>query len=229
MPTEHHFTDSALAAADLAARIATVLEQAIATRGVATIALSGGSSPRPVLESLSASLSDWSKVIVTLVDERWVDTTDSDSNEKLVRDTLLQGPAAAARFVPMKNAAADAYLGQPKAEEDFAALPWPLDIILLGMGDDGHTASLFPEAKELDDGLSSTALTIAVTPPAAPHQRLSLTAHAILSSRHIFLQISGAAKKAIYDRALAGGPVEELPIRVALCQDAVPVEVWISQ
>ena len=229
MPTEHHFTDSALAAADLAARIATVLEQAIATRGVATLALSGGRSPRPVLESLSASLSDWSKVIVTLVDERWVDPTDADSNEKLVRDTLLQGPAAAARFVPMKNAAADAYLGQPAAEADFAALPWPLDIILLGMGDDGHTASLFPEAKELDEGLSSTALTIAVTPPAAPHQRLSLTAHAILSSRHIFLQISGAAKKAIYDRALAGGPVEELPIRVALCQDAVPVEVWISQ
>ncbi|AOF98491.1 6-phosphogluconolactonase [Sphingobium sp. RAC03] len=229
MPTEHHFTDSAHAAADIAARIAATLEQAIATRGVATLALSGGRSPRPVLESLSASLSDWSKVIVTLVDERWVDPTDPDSNEKLVRDTLLQGPAAAARFVPMKNAAADAYLGQPAAEADFAALPWPLDIILLGMGDDGHTASLFPQAKELDEGLSSTALTIAVTPPAAPHQRLSLTAHAILSSRHIFLQISGAAKKAVYDRAMAGGPVEELPIRVALCQDAVPVDVWISQ
>ena len=229
MPTEHHFTDSAQAAADIAARIATVLEQAIATRGVATLALSGGRSPRPVLESLSASLSDWSKVIVTLVDERWVDPADADSNEKLVRDSLLQGPAAAARFVPMKNAAADAYLGQPAAEADFATLPWPLDIILLGMGDDGHTASLFPEARELDEGLSSTALTIAVTPPAAPHQRLSLTAHAILSSRHIFLQISGPAKKAVYDRALAGGPVEELPIRVALCQDAVPVDVWISQ
>ena len=229
MPTEHHFADSAQAAADIAARIAALLEQAIATRGVATLALSGGRSPRPVLESLSASLSDWSKVIVTLVDERWVDPTDPDSNEKLVRDTLLQGPAAAARFVPMKNAAADAYLGQPTAEADFVALPWPLDIILLGMGDDGHTASLFPEARELDEGLSSTALTIAVTPPAAPHQRLSLTAHAILSSRHIFLQISGAAKKAVYDRTMAGGPVEELPIRVALCQDAVPVEVWISQ
>ena len=229
MPTEHHFTDSAHAAADIAALIAATLEQAIATHGVATLALSGGRSPRPVLESLSASLSDWSKVIVTLVDERWVDPTDADSNEQLVRDSLLQGPAAAARFVPMKNAAADAYLGQPAAEADLAALPWPLDIILLGMGDDGHTASLFPQAKELDEGLSSTALTIAVTPPAAPHQRLSLTAHAILSSRHIFLQISGPAKKAVYDRALAGGPVEELPIRIALCQDAVPVEVWISQ
>jgi len=108
MPTEHHFTDRAEAAADIAARIAATLEQAIATRGVATLALSGGRSPRPVLESLSASLSDWSKVIVTLVDERWVDPTDPDSNEKLVRDTLLQGPAAAARFVPMTNAAADA-------------------------------------------------------------------------------------------------------------------------
>ncbi|MDI1297537.1 MAG: 6-phosphogluconolactonase, partial [bacterium] len=114
-------------------------------------------------------------------------------------------------------------------EAQFAALPWPLDIVLLGMGDDGHTASLFPAAKELADGLSTRALTIAVTPPAAPHGRMSLSAHAILNSRHIMLQIGGDAKMTVYDRARRGGPVEELPIRVALCQDDVPVEVWIAR
>ncbi|WP_242124583.1 6-phosphogluconolactonase [Sphingobium sp. Sx8-8] len=229
MPLEHLFLDGALAAAEMARRIAAILGEAIAARGVATIALSGGRSPRPVLEALSGAAIDWDKVIVTLVDERWVAPGHADSNERLIRETLLQGAAAGARFVPMKNDAADAYAGQAACEAAFAALPWPLDIVLLGMGEDGHTASLFPEAKELAEGLSTSALTLAVTPPAAPHQRMSLSAKAILSSRHIFLQIGGAAKKAVYDRALAGGPVEELPVRVALCQHDVSVEVWISE
>ena len=228
MPTEHLFATGAQAAADIATRIAALLSDAIAARGVASIALSGGRSPRPVLEALSEADLDWSKLVVTLVDERWVAPDSADSNERLVRETLLQGAAAAARFVPMKNEAADAYAGQAAVEADFAALPWPLDIILLGMGDDGHTASLFPEGKELAEGLASQALTIAATPPAAPHQRLSLTAHAILQSRHIFLQIGGAGKKAVYDRALSGGRQEELPIRLALLQDTVPVDVWIA-
>ncbi|WP_176591349.1 6-phosphogluconolactonase [Sphingobium sp. EM0848] len=229
MPTEHLFIDGALAAADMARRITLILGEAIAARGVATIALSGGRSPRPVLEALSATALDWDKVIVTLVDERWVAPDHADSNERLVRETLLQGQAAAARFVPMKNGAADAHAGQAACEAALAALPWPLDIVLLGMGEDGHTASLFPAAKELAEGLSTEALTLAVTPPAAPHQRMTLSAKAILKSRHIFLQIGGAAKKAIYHKALAGEAMEELPIRVALCQHAVSVEVWISE
>jgi 6-phosphogluconolactonase len=229
MPTEHLFATGGEAAADIAARTAAILSQAIADRGIATLALSGGRSPRPVLEALAKAPLDWTKLIVTLVDERWVEPVSADSNERLVRETLLQGPAAAARFVPMKGPAADAYAGQPAVEAAIAALPWPLDIILLGMGDDGHTASLFPQGRELAEGLSSDALTIAATPPAAPHQRLSLTARAILHSRHIFLQISGAEKRAVYDRALAGGPVAELPIRLALLQDEVPVDVWIAE
>lgn len=229
MPTEHIFATGAEAATDLAGRIARILTDAMAARGVATIAVSGGRSPRPVLEALAKEPLDWTKLTVTLVDERWVEPSSADSNERLVREVLLQGPAAEARLVPMKNAAADAYVGQAEVEQAFAALPWPLDIVLLGMGDDGHTASLFPEAKELAEGLSSPARTIAVTPPAAPHQRLSFTASAIRDSRHIFLQIGGAAKKAVYDRALAGGPVEELPIRLALLQDETPVEVWMAE
>lgn len=229
MPTEHLFLDSDIAANAVVERITTILNDAIAARGVASIALSGGRSPRPVLEALSQAPLEWDKVVVTLVDERWVAPDDVDSNERLVRETLLKGKAAGARFVPMKNGAGDPYAGQAECEKAFAALPWPLDIVLLGMGEDGHTASLFPDAKELAEGLSTQALTIAVTPPAAPHPRMSMTARAILSSRHVFLQIGGATKKAVYDRALAGGEVEELPIRLALCQHQVPVEVWISE
>lgn len=228
MPTEHLFADGAQAAADLATRIATLLTDAIATRGTASIALSGGRSPKPVLEALAATPLDWSKAVVTLVDERWVAPDAPDSNERLLRETLLTGPAAAARFVPMKNDAPDAYAGQASVEAAFATIPWPLDIVLLGMGEDGHTASLFPQAAELADGLSSAARTIAVTPPAAPHQRLSLTASAILAARHIFLQIGGDAKRAVYMRACGDGPVEQFPIRIALHQDSTPVEVWIS-
>jgi 6-phosphogluconolactonase len=100
--------------------------------------------------------------------------------------------------------------------------------MLLGMGEDGHTASLFPEAAELQEGLTTRALTLAVTPPAAPHQRMSLSLRAILDSRLIILQIGGAAKEAVYREALAGGAVEAMPIRAALLQGAVPVAVWIS-
>ncbi|MCP1470971.1 6-phosphogluconolactonase [Sphingobium sp. OAS761] len=229
MPTEHIFATGPEAAADIAARIAGILSDAIAARGMASLAVSGGRSPRPVLEALSHSDLDWSKVVVTLVDERWVARDSVDSNERLVREALLQSRAAQARFVPMKNDADDAYSGQPEVESAFATLPWPLDIILLGMGDDGHTASLFPDGRELDEGLVSKALTIAATPPVAPYQRMSMTAHAILQSRHIFIQIGGSAKRAVYDRALAGGPVDELPVRLALLQQDVPVEIWISE
>lgn len=228
MLTEHICADGAAAAEAMAGCIAELLAEAIAARGVATLALSGGRSPIPVLRALSASEMDWGKVIVTLVDERWVAPDHADSNERLIRENLLLGHAADARFVPMKNAAADAHAGQAECEAAIATLPWPLDVAVLGMGEDGHTASLFPDARELAEGLTTQALTLAVTPPAAPHQRMSLSAHAILSSRHILLQIGGAAKRTVYDRARAGGPVAELPIRLALCQDDVPVEVWIS-
>ena len=228
MLTEHICADGAAAAEAMAGCIAELLAEAIAARGVATLALSGGRSPIPVLRALSASEMDWGKVIVTLVDERWVAPDHADSNERLIRENLLLGHAADARFVPMKNAAADAHAGQAECEAAIATLPWPLDVAVLGMGENGHTASLFPDARELAEGLTTQALTLAVTPPAAPHQRMSLSAHAILSSRHILLQIGGAAKRTVYDRARAGGPVAELPIRLALCQDDVPVEVWIS-
>ncbi|WP_414903086.1 6-phosphogluconolactonase [Sphingomonas flavalba] len=224
MTTEHsHATPASIADA-----IGQALATAIAERGTALIAVSGGRSPIPIFHALRSRPLDWSRVTVALVDERWVAPDHPDSNERLVRSELLVDRAAAAAFVPMKNAAADARGGQPGCEAAYRALPRPLDIILLGMGEDGHTASLFPDAPELRAGLETDALTIAVTPPAAPHQRLSLTLSAILASRRIILPISGAAKRATYQAALSPGPVEAMPIRAVLRQGGTPVELWIS-
>lgn len=226
--TEHVCGNAQDAACRLAAVIAGHLSEAIAARGVATLALSGGRSPVPLFEALQESALPWDRLVVAQVDERWVSSDHEDSNARLIRTHLLRGPAVAARFVPMKNDAADPQVGQPACEATMRALPLSFDVTLLGMGEDGHTASLFPKAEQLDEALSTRALTIAVTPPAAPHARMSLTATGLLSSRLLILQIGGAAKQAVYRAALSPGPVEEMPVRVVLHQDRVPVEVWIN-
>lgn len=214
--------------ARLSASIANGLAAAIAERGEALIAVSGGRSPIPLFEALSIAPIEWDKVTVALVDERWVSPEDPDSNEALVRKRLLVNRAAAARFVPMKNDAFDPWAGQPVAEEAYAALPRPFDIILLGMGEDGHTASLFPGAAQLSHGLITESLTLGVRPPVAPHDRLSLSLRAILDARRIVLPLSGEKKLAVYHAALGDGPVEQLPIRAVLRQSVAPVEVWIE-
>jgi len=226
--TEHVCANAQGAARRLAAVIAGHLSDAIAAREVATLALSGGRSPVPLFEALQDAALPWERVIVAQVDERWVPADHEDSNARLIRTHLLCGPAAAARFVPMENDAADPQSGQPACEAAMRSLPLPFDVTLLGMGEDGHTASLFPKAEQLDEALSTRALTIAVTPPAAPHARMSLTAAGLLNSRLLILQIGGAAKQAVYRAALSPGPVEEMPVRVALHQEQVPVEVWIN-
>lgn len=226
--TEHVFPDAQAAARDLAVAIAGRLADAIDARGVATLALSGGRSPVPLFEALSQAALPWDRLTVAQVDERWVPTDHEDSNARLIRDHLLQGPAKAAHFLAMKNEAADPAAGQPAYEAAMQALPRPFDVTLLGMGDDGHTASLFPKAAQLDDALSTQTLTIAVTPPDAPHERLSLSRAGLLNSRLLVLQIGGAKKQAVYRAALEHGPVGDMPIRVALHQNEVPVEVWIN-
>ena len=227
--TEHHEPTASLLAQRLADHIATLLRDAIAERGQALIAVSGGKSPAMLFDALHDAALDWSKVTIAQVDERWVDPHHPDSNSNLVRDHLLQGAAAAAQFIPMTNDATDAYAGQSMCEEALNALALPFDIILLGMGEDGHTASLFPEAAELTTGLTTDTLCLAVTPPAAAHQRMSLSLKGLLESSLLILQIGGAAKEAVYRTALGEGPVEDMPVRALLRQDAVPIEVWISE
>ncbi|HEX4328059.1 MAG TPA: 6-phosphogluconolactonase [Burkholderiales bacterium] len=204
------------------------LRAAIQARGTAGLIVSGGSTPRPVFAALAGMPLAWDQVHITLADERWVSPTDDDSNEYLVRQTLLRDAAASARFIPLKNAATDAAAGAAATEQALADFPWPADVLMLGMGDDGHTASLFPRAPELEAALRTDGRCIAVTPPAAPHQRLSLSAAALLDTHAIIIDITGPAKWATYQRAVSAGPIEAMPVRLILQQASVPVHVYWS-
>lgn len=232
-PTEHaHATPAALAA-----HIAQALRTAIAQRGQATLAVSGGKSPVALFQALRTQPLNWAKVMVILVDERVVPHDHADSNTALVRQHLLQDAAEAARFVPffdepppaLSAVVLDALALQ--ANQRLADLPWPLDVVVLGMGEDGHTASLFPGAPGYARALTCTDKLAWVVPNTAPHARLSLTLPSLLASRELLLSIAGAAKLAVYRRAAAQADTA-LPISLLLnptqTPHPAPVSVWIA-
>ena len=229
-PIERMFADAETQSVRLAKEISSRLKAAIAERGDALLAVSGGKSPIRLFQLLSQTDIPWSAVTITLVDERWVPPSDEASNEKLLRDNLLVGFAAAARLVTMKNPAATPEEGSAICHEALSKLSLPFDIVVLGMGDDGHTASLFPHAPGLTEALDTnrTSLCGAVRPATAPHPRMSLTLRALLSSRWLVLPLQGEAKVRTYRQALEAGPVEDMPVRAVLRQHVAPIEVWIS-
>jgi 6-phosphogluconolactonase len=214
-------------ALELAAEIAAELARAIALRGLASLVVSGGRSPVKLFEQLRKQALDWSRVCVALADERWVDPTDSGSNERLVREVLLTEGAAAARFAGLKNAAPSPDLGAVSAWETFARVPRPFDVTVLGMGDDGHTASLFPRSPNLHSALDSAAAAgcVGMWAPAAPQARLSLNLSALLQSRRIVILLIGEDKKGTFTAASGPGAVEDMPVRAVLRQQRTPVEV----
>jgi 6-phosphogluconolactonase len=229
-PPAVKFSDIEALSRALADQIAASLRTAIATRGLASLVVSGGKSPTRLFELLRAEELDWSAVCVALADERWVDPLDPASNEKLVRDVLLKGPAAKARFLGLKNAAPTPDMGAVSAWETFARVPRPFDAVVLGMGDDGHTASLFPGSPNLPSALNPAAVAgcVGMRSPVAPHPRLSLNLSALLDSRRIAVLITGDAKWRTYLAACAPGPVQEMPVRAVLRQTRTPVEVMWS-
>jgi 6-phosphogluconolactonase len=212
---------------NLSSSIAANLNTAIAARGQASLVVSGGRSPVTLFADLRDHDLDWSRVSVRLVDERWVDASDPSSNERLVRENLLKGRAAAARFTGLKNAAATPALGAASAWATFATVPRPFDILVLGMGDDGHTASLFPHSPNLAEGLDPSAAPgcISMTAPSAPTERLSLNLAALLNSRRIVILLNGESKWRTYIAASQSGPAEHMPVRAVLRQQQTPVEI----
>ncbi len=227
----HHAESAESLALDLAGFVAQRLREGLATRGRALLVVSGGSTPMPFFKALSGMALDWPHVCVTLADERWLPPDHADSNERLVRQGLLQGLAAQARFLPLFNGAASPEAAQRVLDEALAGLPWPADVVVLGMGGDGHTASLFPHAPELADALAEgegpRCLPVAV--PAAPNvpvPRLSLTRRALLDAHHLVIHVTGASKLALIEQAMLDGPVGSWPIRLALHQSQVPCEVF---
>lgn len=212
----------------LAARIRDLLSDGINKRGQASLAVSGGQTPVPLFRFLSQMELAWDKVVITLVDERWVDVSSKDSNEHLVRTCLLQNKAAEALFVGMKTSALSAEEGEKECAERLQSVPMPFDVLILGMGGDGHTASLFPGTGMLADAVDmhSGKKCIAVVPGTAPHERMTLTLPAILNSKEIILHIAGQEKKQVYIRAVAEGKPEDMPIRFVLKQVEVPVNIY---
>jgi 6-phosphogluconolactonase len=211
----------------LAAGIAADLAAAIEARGMASLVVSGGRSPVKLFERLRTLAIDWSRVCVALADERWVDPSDPASNERLVRDVLLRDAAAAARFTGLKNGCATPDLGSGMAWSTFNGVPRPFDVLVLGMGDDGHTASLFPDSPNLELALDEAAAAgcIGMRSPLAPEARLSLNLAALLDSRRIVMLITGESKWRTYIAALQPGAVERMPVRAVLRQRRAPVAV----
>src|SRR3984885_182132 len=229
-PAVQNFADAETVSRELATRIAATLGAAIGARGLASLVVSGGRSPVRMFEILRAEELDWSRVCVALADERWVDPTDPASNERLVRDVLLKERAAAARFLGLKNGAPTPDLGAVSAWETFARVPRPFDAVILGMGDDGHTASLFPGSRNLPRALNPAAAAgcVGMWSPVPPQPRLSLNLTALLDSRRIVLLIAGESKWRTLDTARAAGPENEMPIRAVLRQSRTPVDVMWS-
>ena len=221
------FENSSALDAALVNKVTELLITAIKESGTASLAVSGGRTPVAFFNLLSQQVLDWSKVVVTLADERWVDADHSDSNEKLVRENLLINEAHTAEFIPLKNPAMDAVKGEIQTESAIELIG-QFTLVILGMGDDGHTASLFPGAETLALGLdmNSGRTAIAVTPPAAPHQRMSLTLPSLLNSQQIILHISGAGKQDVLQAAQAGDDITELPIRAILNQQFTPLSIY---
>lgn len=228
-PAAIHTFDSANELADnLANEIAQSLAKAITERGQASMVVSGGATPRLLFNRLSLKKLDWQKVTIILADERWVSPTDSASNELLVRSQLLQNNAACASFIGLKNNAPTAVDGEQACHYTVGMIPRPLDIVILGMGDDGHTASFFPGADKLNEALDmqSGRHCIAITPPSAPHKRLTLTLPTLLDSREIILHITGDNKKKVLDKVLAEGSPNDMPVRWVLRQQQTPVRIF---
>lgn len=206
------------------------LQEAIEERGKASLIVSGGSTPKPLFQKLSTLSLDWEKVSVGLCDERWIPSWDEASNEHLVKTTLLQDKASKATFVGMYEEACEAEEAEQLCSQKIKEKLFPFDVLILGMGTDAHTASLFPHNVKLEQAfdLESEALCIAIEPTTAPYMRMSLTRKALLSAEHLYLHFEGKEKQAVYAEVLAGDDSYAMPIRSIVNQYDKQIKVYYA-
>jgi len=227
MRHERRFESSESLADALAAAATDRLAQAIADHGEASLIVSGGRTPVLLFDRLSRQPLDWERIAITLADERLVPASHPASNERLVRDHLLRNAARAAAFHPLWPGEGDPV---EAALEALSSLRKPYDLLLLGMGEDGHFASLFPDTPGLAQALDPSSDRLALFVPASGSRepRVSLTLAAILDTALIVVSFTGAAKRGTFEKALEPGPVGDLPIRALLQQTRVPLDVYWS-
>ena len=210
------FADTAALAQAAASAIEAALRGALDARRHASLVATGGRAPGPVYDRLSHADLNWSKVAVTLSDERQVDAASPASNARLLRERLLVGRAANARFLPLTDYA------EPALKQLL-----PFDAVILGMGEDGHIASLIPGSPLIDEAMDPAGERLLAESPAGfgspPVARITLTLAALLQSRAIFLLIAGEAKRQVIADARAGA---DLPVRALLDQGLAPVRIF---
>ena len=219
-------TALAKALADL---IASKLTAEIEARGQASLVLSGGSTPKPLFEALRTIDLDWGKVSVTLADERWVPESDSDSNAAFVKNTLLQEKAAAAKFVSLYKDGVGPHEGVSSIHQQLQSVPQPFTVVVLGMGGDGHTASLFPGAPGTMEAMNETqSLVSIVEPETVPQARITLTLAALMNTDCQLLHITGAEKRTLVDEVLADPTASNYPIAKFLNSNNPRITVYTT-
>jgi 6-phosphogluconolactonase len=223
----HSFSDTNLLNSDLAQQISNILFQAVQERGHAYLVVSGGKTPIELFKLLAKSTIPWDKVTVTLADERCVGLKDADRNERLIKDFLLQSEAKAAEFLSLYDEQLDSLSSLQEVERTIAALP-TFDVVILGMGEDGHTASLFPCSEELDSGLNGQAAVLLVNPQTAKHQRVSLSKKRLLDSRAIFLHLVGQKKNTVFNQAMAERDPRVMPVSAFLNAHNANIQVMYA-
>lgn len=231
MVSERLFESRAELTAALQQECEQALVAAVEERGEATFMVSGGSSPEALYKAMSNSDLPWEFIYVALVDERWVDYDHDKSNEAFVVKSLIQNKAAVTNLVGMKNTAESAQEGLADCEAAYQQLAQPFDITILGMGSDGHTASLFPHANGLQEALTTSALCAAINAhpsevTGAITERMTLSLNGLLQSRSLVLLITGEEKLNVLRAAQAGTDVNEMPVRALLQQDRVPLTIY---
>lgn len=213
-PEFHTFSDKATFEADAAHWIKSRLEDALARRANASLFCSGGSTPGPIYEALSEAELDWENMTVGLADERWVDADHKASNGALIKRTLLQNKAQDAHFIPMKTASETAFGAEAELNKAYGKPASVIDVLILGMGPDGHTLSWFADAKGLG-AATDPGNPLSVAAIKAPKsdvtgeitERMTLTYPAVANARHILLLLTGDDKRAVFERDAPEHPV----------------------
>lgn len=223
----HHAENEEMAAKSLGKHVIKVLTNALYERGNAFLVVSGGSTPKPLFEYLAQQQIDWKNVTVTLADERCVETTDTASNAKLVTETLLTGFAADARFVRLFDG------GMPHVDDQISAglrlLGLPrYDMVILGMGDDGHTASIFPQASNRDQALGTDNLRLALLtdPVTVEPMRITQSAARLLHTRNLVIHFTGNQKANLFNEILHKPDPAQWPLSAFVTQNQVALDVF---